>query len=245
MLIIDNCTAHKPIELLKSDDGSIVAMFLPPNVTAVLQPMDQNPIRLVKLAYRSKLLCSVIANENVPIDVSLKAHSISDGILLLKSAWDELPQTVLAKAWNKIKNWDDKEYDDEDDIPLASLVESNVEYDNALKEVQSLLSKVGLNVETSIDDIEKWNEDEVLEDEDDTNEIENAESDADEPDIPKVTYTDAVQSINTLIKWYEINNDVTQVSNLLDMRTKMVKSYMEKQKKQTSVVDYFKPMPPN
>lgn len=126
---------------------------------------------------------------------------------------DELPQTVLAKAWNKIKNWDDKEYDDEDNILLASLVESNVEYDNALKEVQSLLSNVGLNVETSIDDIEKWNEDEILEDEDDTNEIENAESDADEPDIPKVTYTDAVHSINTLIKWYEINNNVNQVSS--------------------------------
>lgn len=85
--------------MLKSDDGNIVAMLLPPNVTAVLQPMDQNPIRLVKLGYRNKLLCNIVAQENVPVENILKAHSIRDAILLLKSVWDELPQAVLIKAF--------------------------------------------------------------------------------------------------------------------------------------------------
>lgn len=167
LLLIDNCTAHKPIEMLKSDDGNIVAMLLPPNVTAVLQPMDQNPIRLVKLGYRNKLLCNIVAQENVPIENILKAHSIRDAILLLKSVWDELPQAVLIKAWNKIKKWDDDQYNSEDDIPLSEWINPSNAYDDTLREVQLLMSKVGDNVDISIDDIENWNKDQITEDNDD------------------------------------------------------------------------------
>lgn len=38
---------------LQSDDGNIIAYFLPPNVIAAVQPMDQNLIKLTKLIYRS------------------------------------------------------------------------------------------------------------------------------------------------------------------------------------------------
>lgn len=220
-------------------------MFLPANTTAILQPMDQNPIRLTKLAYRSKLLYSIIAQEDEPIEALLKSHSLSDAILLLKQAWDELPQTVLTKAWNKIKKWDDAEYDDEDNIPLASLVESNDEYAKLMQEVQLLLSKVGLNVEISDDDIEQWNKDEIVEDDVETCEIYDDGSDIDELDATKVIYTEAIQSINTLIKWFENNNDASQMSKLVDMRTNMVKQYIEKEKKQSSLVDYFKPVEKN
>ncbi|XP_039969014.1 jerky protein homolog-like [Bactrocera tryoni] len=89
LLLIDNCTAHKPTDKLQSDDRNIAAMLLPPNVTAVFQPMDQNPIRLVKLEYRAKLLWNIVAQENIPVENILKGHSIRDTILLLKLAWDE------------------------------------------------------------------------------------------------------------------------------------------------------------
>ncbi|XP_018793737.1 PREDICTED: jerky protein homolog-like, partial [Bactrocera latifrons] len=166
LLLIDNCTAHKPIDKLQSDDANIAAMLLPPNVTAVLQPMDQNTIRLVKLEYRAKLLWNIVAQENIPVENILKGHSIRDAILLLKLAWDELPRAVLIKAWKNIKQWDDDQYDSEDEIPLLTLIRSNSSHDVTLREVQSLLSKVG-GVDVSSEDIENWNDDQNTEDDED------------------------------------------------------------------------------
>ena len=55
-LIIDNCPAHPPV----SDLTNIQLIFLPPNATSVLQPMDQGVIRSLKTHYRGRvvrLLC--------------------------------------------------------------------------------------------------------------------------------------------------------------------------------------------
>ncbi|GBM47316.1 Jerky [Araneus ventricosus] len=39
ILLLDNCKAHPPVDELVS--GNIVATLLPPNVTSLIQPMDQ------------------------------------------------------------------------------------------------------------------------------------------------------------------------------------------------------------
>ncbi|XP_039968739.1 jerky protein homolog-like, partial [Bactrocera tryoni] len=219
LLLVDNCTAHKPIERLKSDDGNIVTMLLPPNVTAVIQPMDQNPIRLVKLGYRRKLLCNIIAQEHLTITLTLKQHSIRDAIMLLKSAWDELPQTVLISAWNKIRKWDGNEYDEEDNIPLAQLIETSVndEYAQLLQEVLLLLERVGNNTVIDSEDIENWNDDKET---------------ADEIEIlSDISYGEEVsQSVNNLIHWFKNENDANQVSDFLNCRTIMVRKLIAKEK---------------
>ena len=52
VLVLDNCSAHPDQELV-SDDGAILAKFLPPNVTSLIQPMDQGVIQCVKCAHTS------------------------------------------------------------------------------------------------------------------------------------------------------------------------------------------------
>ena len=47
LLLLDNCAAH-PEDELGSDDGLIVAKFLPPNVTSSIQPMDQGVFEAMK-----------------------------------------------------------------------------------------------------------------------------------------------------------------------------------------------------
>lgn len=49
LLLLNNCPGHSSAEELRSDDGNIFAMFLPPNTTALIQPMDQNVIQSIKL----------------------------------------------------------------------------------------------------------------------------------------------------------------------------------------------------
>ena len=48
-LLIDNCLAHPEIKNLTN----INLIFLPPNTTTVLQPMDQGVIRSLKVHYRT------------------------------------------------------------------------------------------------------------------------------------------------------------------------------------------------
>lgn len=142
ILLLDNCSAHSSKDPLCSDDGLIVAMMLPPNVTAVIQPMDQNPIKVFKLRYRIMPLSMVIGQADVGIHELLSKHSIKDAILLMKTAWDEVSQTVLQNAWSKIFKWDENEYDEEDDIPLSELVPSKSTYDELIDETQELISQL-------------------------------------------------------------------------------------------------------
>lgn len=44
VLLLDNAPSHPSEALLKSDDGKIFVIYLPPNVTALIQPMDQGVI---------------------------------------------------------------------------------------------------------------------------------------------------------------------------------------------------------
>ena len=53
VLVLDNCSAHPNVEELISEDGKISAKYLPPNVTSLIQPMDQGVLNALKLRYFS------------------------------------------------------------------------------------------------------------------------------------------------------------------------------------------------
>lgn len=244
ILLLDNCSAHAPIDSLRSVDGNINAMLLPPNVTAVIQPMDQNPIKITKLKYRNRLLAGIVAQEDISINDMLKNHSIRDAILLLKLAWDELPQSVLQKSWSKLLNWDDEEYDGEDDVPLSELISSTDIYSETIQETQQLLAKLAIDCEFSTDDVEEWNADEVDENAMDTDmdDESNEEDDVNEHiQNPAVRYTDALNAVNTLIKWGEHHEDSSNkhISNLLELRSDIVKNHFANKPKQTVLTNFF------
>lgn len=87
LLLLDNAPSHPDEKELRSDDGSIVAMYMPPNVTALIQPMDQNPIRITKLYYRNSLLSTVFADGGNLIE-AMKKITLRDAVTLLDSAWN-------------------------------------------------------------------------------------------------------------------------------------------------------------
>ncbi|KFM69218.1 Jerky-like protein, partial [Stegodyphus mimosarum] len=57
-LILDNALSHPNAEQFRNED--IRAMSLPPNVTSVSQPMDQEVLEALKKKYRCKLLLSLV-----------------------------------------------------------------------------------------------------------------------------------------------------------------------------------------
>lgn len=92
LLLVDNCTAHVKVTCLKA----IRQEFLPPNVTAILQPMDQGVIQSFKKHYRRMLLKRVILNlEN---DLEYKVTLLS-AIHLACSAWSFVTRETISNCF--------------------------------------------------------------------------------------------------------------------------------------------------
>ncbi|XP_053968098.1 jerky protein homolog-like isoform X2 [Anastrepha ludens] len=64
LLLIDNAPSHPNGAELITENGQISAMFMPQNVTPLIQPMDQNAIKITKLHYRNSLLASIAATKS-------------------------------------------------------------------------------------------------------------------------------------------------------------------------------------
>ena len=56
VLLLDNCSAHPNEEDLISKDKKVIVKYLTPNVTALIQPMDQGVLESLKRRYRRKIL---------------------------------------------------------------------------------------------------------------------------------------------------------------------------------------------
>lgn len=120
LLLLDNCTAHHFEDELCSDDGRINVIFLPPNVTPILQPMDQHIIQTIKLKYREKLH-QEISFSSIDSAVHLKSINLKDVAFWLNEAWMSVSQSVLQQAWRNIGVCVGSKLLHEDDVPLSVL----------------------------------------------------------------------------------------------------------------------------
>lgn len=59
LLFIDNCTAHNKIPKLKN----VKIVYFPPNMTSVVQPMDQGVIHNLKHMYRRQVVLQIINDD--------------------------------------------------------------------------------------------------------------------------------------------------------------------------------------
>ena len=98
VFIIDNCPAHPSISNLTN----IHLVFLPPNTTFVLQPIDQGVIRSLKVHYRRRvvrLLCSALEN-NKP----LPKISILSGMKILADSWQAVTKQTIINCLRNLES---------------------------------------------------------------------------------------------------------------------------------------------
>lgn len=96
ILFVDNCPAHENVSL-----KAIKLVFLPPNTTAILQPMDQGVIKLLKTNYRKQVVLKLIHDhENNTTETKL---NMLDAILMLDKAWTEVPSLAIANCFKHAK----------------------------------------------------------------------------------------------------------------------------------------------
>jgi len=109
-LILDNFKSHSRVS-----DPQVTVIELPPNITAVYQPLDAGFIAALKRRYKTRLLQRVVENldqlittgrshPRVPrgggLDEGGQAHLL-DAAKIIVEAWDKISAEQLANCWLK------------------------------------------------------------------------------------------------------------------------------------------------
>lgn len=101
VLLLDFPPAHPQEESLSSDDGRIVVKYLPPNVTSLIQPMNQGVLAMVKRYYRAGLLQKYMEEGTDP-KLFWKNLTVLDAIYEVSRAWTMVKSSTIARAWKKL-----------------------------------------------------------------------------------------------------------------------------------------------
>lgn len=105
LLLPDNAPACPSTEKLVSADGKVTTLFLPPNTTSILQPMDQGVRKALKQRYKKQLLRHLIIDDHsstLSVPCVLKQLTIKDAVYWCAQAWKEITPQSLCKSWNKL-----------------------------------------------------------------------------------------------------------------------------------------------
>ena len=70
ILLLDNAPSHPDVESLSSSDGEISCLYLPPNTTSLIQPMDQGVLENLKRRYKRDLLLCLLNQENEGLNIT-------------------------------------------------------------------------------------------------------------------------------------------------------------------------------
>lgn len=248
ILVVDNAACHPQNGELQSDDGLITTFSLPPNCTALIQPLDQNIMQIIKLNYKKSLLADLISTEGTDLNAKLKSYNLKKAVCNLAHAWEKVPSTSIQKSWNNLMSGNDC-WTEEDELPL-SVIRAEITRENSY--ISSLLNEVASNHNIYFNECSNWitesssdpyqfNE-EVTDITEDVTEI-LAEEDFQEPNVqvPKIKTDEAIKCINCVIQWASENDFPTnQILVLKDLRDAALAEKIKKPMMQPSISNFFK-----
>ncbi|GFX42407.1 tigger transposable element-derived protein 1 [Trichonephila clavipes] len=100
LLIVDNAASHPQLEHPK-----VQLVFLPPNTTSLIQPLDQGIIATFKKYYiktTHKFILNKLENESLTVKDVWKQFSIFDCLIHVASASAQIRPRTLNACWKKI-----------------------------------------------------------------------------------------------------------------------------------------------
>ncbi|XP_064118793.1 tigger transposable element-derived protein 1-like [Macrobrachium nipponense] len=104
LLVLDNAPGHP--SNLSDMHPNVKVVYLPPNTTSLIQPMDQGVIANFKAYYLRRTirfaLRAIEANKELTLKQFWKGYNIADAVKNIASAWDEVKTTTLNGAWRKL-----------------------------------------------------------------------------------------------------------------------------------------------
>ncbi|KAK2579996.1 hypothetical protein KPH14_011995 [Odynerus spinipes] len=220
-MFIDNCPAHpKNVEL-----RNIKLIFLLPNATSKLQPMDQGIIKVLKQGYRTRLVHRYLTEmENHDSKRPWKVHN---AILYIAAAWGAMKSTTTQNCFKK-SGFDCTE------ICQNSIAEE--------AEPEVLLyfpgySSIDDNVSTS----EMRSVEELIEDDNNTTLEATTEDDIDaEESVPILSNAQALTAVNDLRRYVSSLGNSEDGLQQLNLIENIIIHNASKSLSQTKINDFFK-----
>ena len=126
VLLVDNCPAHPSIDNFVSTE----LIFLLPNTTSKLQPMDQGVIRSLKAHYKTMSIKKLI--EAIEKKKPLPEFSILDAMQMLDLAWGKVTTKTAVNCFEKTG------------ISKEKQSEALLDADDPFKDLQEQLGKLAV-----------------------------------------------------------------------------------------------------
>lgn len=148
LLLIDNAPSH-PTNL--SDLTTCIpveVVFLPPNTTALIQPMDQGVISNFKAYYLRRTFKQMFektdGEEKQSIREFWKNYNIMNAVANINLSWNEITERSLKGVWKNI--WPD--------LSKSEDIGHSVDMDEIVEEIVELAKQTGLD-EVNVEDVEE------------------------------------------------------------------------------------------
>ncbi|XP_015606874.2 jerky protein homolog-like, partial [Cephus cinctus] len=214
LLLLDNAPSHPSAEVLNTLDPDFELRFLLPNVTSLIQPMDQGVIETMKRLYRKQILGRLfLAEERTEESVVAFAKSLNlkHCCYMRANAWASLTEANLKNAWNKL--WPASE-----EMPEEFERENSNAEEGGVNEFTELFNSIPGFTDCNHEDAENWLNDDaddpgcqiltddqivssVLHDENIDPEDNDSDENTDASDKP--SHGEAFEAFETAMEWYE------------------------------------------
>lgn len=232
LLLLDNCSAH-PSAMAFSN---IEIVFLPPNTTSTIQPMDMGVIRNLKGHYRKKIneriIAELDADETKKAVDAIKNINLLNAIYMISEAWSEVKMETIINCYAKAGFVDESRLEPiEEEIlqPPSNLTEDQF---NALVDQDEDLEVCGPLTDAEIVQ-------EVKRRKIDT--AENEEKDDDDVPAPQPTKQELLIAVNTMRTFLQNRGKPHLLPHFKAIETEVLQSLHEK-KKQTTILEMFSKM---
>ena len=144
LLILDNASVHK-INFDVNGSG-ITTIFLPPNTTALIQPLDQGVIASFKKNYRKNMMRKLLTISTCiksSIVECAQNFDLKQCFDLCSVTWDDLPIKAIQNSWNilndTLKNEQLIDINQNEEIDEDNILLSLLEIDgNDMKELENM-----------------------------------------------------------------------------------------------------------
>ncbi|KAK4325871.1 hypothetical protein Pmani_003575 [Petrolisthes manimaculis] len=256
MVITDNASSHSKHLCTVSDDVKLC--FLPPNVTSLIQPLDQGVIALFKRYYlrftMQQMANAMDRDKDLTAPAFWKSYTIKDAIANISRAWNSVPESALNGVWRNI--WPDivndfKGFDTASDVKAIVKLGKEIGGDEGFQELQEndvveLLDSMDepLTAEAALEIAEM-----AKENDDDEESTENSAQAKKEMTIPKLK--NFMQNINAAIECaIQDDHDMErsmQVGNALRRAASTYSNLLEKMvmaQQQRTITSFFRPLTP-
>lgn len=236
VLLLDNCRAHPPAHELVS--GNIFVAYLPANVTSLIQPMDQGVCQNLKSLYK-KSFCRKLVTSDLPVVDFQQSFSIKNAIFHCAMAWDEIKEVTLQRCWRKLYNMklkvedyqfveDDFEGFDEDGLDLENFEGFGEDLSpvTTIHKIKKIVAETDMKLNEA--DIDEWLAQdaelggvEMMSDQDIIDSVvtpdkEKEESDEEDSEDNKVSWSEGVAAMEKVVAFAECNPafNINEVMNL-------------------------------